>query len=160
MHFLSFSLKRTHLRTLALVRPWLRGSRITPARYDLLYALRRMNCSVAQCTLRRAVGLAAATVSRTLKRLEALGLIRREPTMHDRRMKLVTFTGRGFAEFERVRRDVFWPGHLTIAYASALGPQSRQIGARLRRLNALHGQIARFFGDGATLRYPILQRAG
>ncbi len=158
MHFLSFSLKRAHLRTLALVRPWLHDTPITPARFDLLYALRGMNCRVAQSALTRAVGLAAPTVSRTLRRLEELGLIRRARVMHDKRMNLVEFTSAGFHEFERVFRQVFRPGHLTKAYAAALGIGARII-APLRRLHTQHRQIAVCFGDRSTLHFPFLQRA-
>ncbi len=159
MHFLSFSLKRAHLRSLAMVRPWLKDSPITPARFDLLYALRTMNCRVAQSTLTRALGLAAPTVSRMLRRLEELGLIRRARVMLDRRMNLVEFTGAGLDEFERIFRQVLRPGHLTVAYATALNLGARVLG-RLRRLQEQLRKIAVGFGDFATLRYPMLRRAG
>lgn len=160
MHFLSFSLKRAHLRTLARVRPWLRASPITPARLDLLYALRGMNCRVAQSALCRAVGLAASTVSRTLRRLEDLGLIRRSRVLYDRRMNLVELTAKGFDEFERVLRDVLWPGRMTSAYAAALGLGTSRVLTVLRRLYAQHRRVAEGFGDQSTLSYPIVRRAG
>src|SRR5438105_4721085 len=123
MHFMMFAFKRAHLRSLALVRPWLAPSPITPARYDILRLLHEHpNPNFTQRTLARAVGLSGATISRMLKRLEALGLVKRMRAARDGRAKISRLTESGIREFRRVLYGVLCPGHLHLAFEGALGP--------------------------------------
>ena len=155
MHFMSFALKRAHLRALALVRPWLGGSPITPARYDLLHVVYENPVrAVTQRALTRFVGLSSATVSRTLKRLEQLGVVRRVRSSVDRRAKVVRFTQEGLREFRRVLYRVLCPGHLHLAYECAIGPPMFQTYETLDDAYMAVRQIGRFFGDTAWLHYP------
>jgi DNA-binding MarR family transcriptional regulator len=155
MHFMAFALKRAYLRSLALVRPWLAPSPITPARFDLLHTIHEHpGRAPSQRGLTRAVGLSRATVSRALKRLEQLGIVLRERSPVDRRTNIVRFTVPGLREFRRVLYDVLCPGHLHLAYECAIGPSSLQTFECLDDAFMTIVLIAKFFGDIATLRYP------
>ena len=108
MHSLSFALKRAHLRTVAMTRALALPFGLTPARFDLLYIVHRTmrRKGVGQGDLRRTLGLAGATISKMLKRLETLGLVRRAPSTSDRRVKLVYTTREGRARVRLVVRRV------------------------------------------------------
>ena len=155
MHFMAFALKRAHLRALALVRPWLKPSPITPARYDLLYVIHERRCRAAtQASLARTLGLSSPTVSRTLKRLEQLGIVERTPHERDRRVRIVRFTVAGLREFRHILYDVVCPGHLHMAYEGALGSDPDWTFLFLDDVFMAVRDIAKFFGDRACLWYP------
>ena len=74
MHHIFFSLKRTHHRALAYSRQLSIPYGLTPARFDMLYAIDRHRDSLLwQSHLRRLLGVTAATISRMVRSLEALG---------------------------------------------------------------------------------------
>ena len=153
MHFMSFALKRAHLRAVALVRAWHPGSPITAARFDILYAIQERHACW-QSSIHRALGLSGATISRALKRLEELGLIVRNSVMSDRRRKSVALTRAGLAEFNRVLSEKLGRGLLHMAYERALGPHTDATWLYLDDSYRAVRAIARYFGDTAEYPYP------
>jgi len=94
MHAVFFGLKRAYQSTLRIAHPVLAEVELTPARFDLLYALRKRH-RLLQRALQRILGVSRATVSRMLGSLEALGLVQRTRDECDRRCKRVDLTVRG-----------------------------------------------------------------
>jgi DNA-binding MarR family transcriptional regulator len=161
MHALFFGAKRAFHGILRISRHPLSCHGLTPARFDLLYALsRREGLATRQSVLRRILGVAASTVSRMLKSLEVLGLVsrRREP-YGDSRQVLVRLTARGDAILEEAELDLVSSGAADLALACALG-RSRWVNAENAVFFAMcdlesHLEALRHaFGDQATLHYP------
>lgn len=101
MHAMFFGIKLAHLRTLAVTRRLLRGMELTPARFDMMRVVElHQEDGIAQENLRQLLGVSAATVSRMLKSLEALGFVVRNRYAHDGRSLIVQITEIGL---ERVR---------------------------------------------------------
>ena len=118
MHAVSFYLKRAHLQTVRF------GQRVvdkiegmTPARFDLMYLLRRpsivdrtadpLEIGQSQQGLIQDLGLHPSTVSKMLTRLEQMGWIRRVPEDHDARLKYVMLTALGLRKIWEAMRIVF-----------------------------------------------------
>jgi DNA-binding MarR family transcriptional regulator len=76
MHFLAFQFKRAHYTALRISRPIAAKFGLTPARFDMLYTI-RYERRVSQAEVARALGVSGVTVSRMLRKLEGLGLVRR-----------------------------------------------------------------------------------
>ncbi len=77
MHTVFFGLKRAFHGTLRVTRGALATFGLTAARFDMLYIVAKEGSSLTQRRLQRALGVAAATVSRMLRSLEKLGLVER-----------------------------------------------------------------------------------
>lgn len=94
MHFLAFAFKRAHYASLRASRGYAARFGLTPARFDMLYAVKecRWRC---QAWIARTLGLSNVTVSRMLRVLEALGLVRRERLARDTRKITVFLTRKG-----------------------------------------------------------------
>ena len=128
MHALYFRLKRAFQSTLRSSRPALRHYGLTPARFDLLYAIQgedhfqrqREPPSMWQSTLRRALGVTAPTVSRMLRSLEELGLVRRRVDGFDTRQRVVELTRQGYALLRRTMYQLMGSGWVDLAATSAL----------------------------------------
>lgn len=96
MHAMFFGIKRVHLRVLHISRGLLRGVELTPARFDMMRLIKVYEeDGIRQATIQCFLGVSAATVSRMLKSLEALGFIARERVAHDRRCVVVRITAAG-----------------------------------------------------------------
>ena len=107
MHQLLFSLKRTHLRSLAMQRHAIRPFPLTPARFDMLFALRKhVHTWFKQSDLRRLLGYKSATMSRMAKSVEKLGYIEREVYPFDRRERLIRLTKEGAAILSKVEYEI------------------------------------------------------
>jgi DNA-binding MarR family transcriptional regulator len=89
-----FGLKRAYYSTLQVPRKPLASIDMTSARHHLMYAVRRFP-GILQKQLRVVLGVARATLSKMLKRLEQLGFVTREKPKEDRRQRIVRFTERG-----------------------------------------------------------------
>ena len=155
MHSLSFALKRAHLRTVAMTRALVLPFGLTPARFDLLYIVHRTmrRKGVGQGDLRRTLGLAGATISKMLKRLETLGLVRRAPSSSDRRVKLVYTTREGRARVRLVVRRVIRTGDVQHAFEGVFRLQRRQLFHALAGCYADLRFIAVRFGDRSRPPY-------
>jgi DNA-binding MarR family transcriptional regulator len=96
MHASFFGIKRVHLRVLAVTRPMIAESKLTPARFDMMRIVRLYGDEgIPQGTVQWLLGVSAPTVSRMLKSLEQLGLVERDRDARDGRCKKVYLTKRG-----------------------------------------------------------------
>jgi MarR family transcriptional regulator, lower aerobic nicotinate degradation pathway regulator len=155
MHFVPFAFKRAHRSSLALVRPWLKGTDITPARYDILYAIHASVLGARhQADLCRVLGLSGATISRAVARLEELGLVARSSFRDDRRLKMVELTKLGLAAFRRVFAEIIKPAALRLAYERAIGGATHEARRALSVLGTALRGMATSFGDISRLHYP------
>lgn len=142
-----FSLKRAHHATLGFMRPWLKRVGLTPARVDVLTALAVENT---QLGVQRRLGLAKATISEMLTRLEELGLIWR---MRWRRTKVVGLTRKAHELLQRAYDIAINPGHLPVMVDSVLArhdPERDPLPERFA-FEVLCGRIRRAFGDRANM---------
>jgi MarR family transcriptional regulator for hemolysin len=89
---------------LALERQ-LKACRLTPAGWSAMAALAEMQRDRApsQTELAQQLGVDGATLVATIDRLAAAGLIARNPSPHDRRVKLVVLTQQGDELAQKVR---------------------------------------------------------
>jgi DNA-binding MarR family transcriptional regulator len=170
MHSVSFQLKRAHLQAVAFGRQAVRKVKnMTPARFDLLYALRQVNLGVSplfgfrtfgltQCDLTRTLGLSRATVSKMLKRLEQLGWVSRVRASDDRRKKYVKLTEEGLRRIWRAMRRVFRGRILLRSYEvlfSQIKPEKQHVLVAIESGWLTIDSIARHFGDISTLSYDF-----
>src|SRR5271154_1732091 len=120
MHSIFFGLKRAHHGTLRITRKVLVAMGLTAARFDLLYAVKKVRRGLNQSALRKVLGVSRATVSRMLASLEELGLVRREVTTADRRQKFVQLTTKGRWRIALAHRQLTRSGWAQLAIDSAL----------------------------------------
>src|SRR5262245_49378800 len=98
MHDVLFSIKRTFHKSTAFGKRLLVAFGLTPSRFDILYMLK--NCdgrSLWQSSIRKALGVTAATTSIMLRALEEGGFVLRERSSGDRRQVDVSLTSAGAA---------------------------------------------------------------
>lgn len=161
-HF--FGAKRAFHATLRFARPLLARFGLTPARFDLLFALtpcayyRDHRPSCLQRDLRKKLGVTAPTVCRMLQSLEKLGLIERRRSVHDKRQRYVALTDDGLSRMESILGDLVDSDFISFAVDCALG-ESRWYdeGHCLVEKDAAQSMLTRLrraFGDFATLVYP------
>jgi len=154
MHFMAFAFKRAHYTSLRLGRQYAKPFGLTPARFDMLYAIRR-DKNRSQAFLARTLGVAGVTVSRMLAKLETLGFVRRVgPESPDRRVKRVRLTKLGRRHLHLVLRKLKrWPmQYAFMRVMSYVKGASRFIA--LDDAHALVADVSRRLGDRASLRYP------
>lgn len=128
MHALHFRLKRAFQSTLRVARTALIRYGLTPARFDLLYAIQgehhprelRDPPSLWQSALRRVLGVTAPTVSRMLRSLEDLGLVRRWRDGRDTRQRVVALTRKGYALLRATMDDLMGSGVVELGATSAV----------------------------------------
>lgn len=158
MHCVSFKLKRGHHATLRHARPLTSEVGLTPARFDLLYAVySALSRCLRQSNLRRALGVTSVTVSRMLRSLIELDYARRERDPFDRRTYIVMLTARGLASVRRIARRVIRRRVVQRLFEGAYAPSSRL--QSLLKVDALYMELRRIthhLGDRAVLDYPVL----
>lgn len=126
MNALSFAAKRAHLDLMLLNRGALNPLRITPARLDMLQAIRaRFDGCQTQGQLAALLGVTRQTVGRMSRSLEALGLVACERTEPDRRRVYITLTKAGHALLDRVHRIYVRSGLTGLAAAFTLRDSTR-----------------------------------
>jgi DNA-binding MarR family transcriptional regulator len=169
MHAVSFALKRAHLRAVAYgleVVEDVRG--MTPARFDLLYLLRRRVIADADVVVRdplaparsqsglcKDLGLHRSTVARMLKRLSELGWIKKTRCRTDRRTFDVALTRVGLRKIARAMRRVFRMRVMRCTYENILcraRPKTHVVAAIDATLSILR-KIAYAFGDRSRVWY-------
>ncbi len=157
MHIIFFSLKRAHHGVLRITRRALARFGLTAARFDLLYAVRERG-GLPQGELCRALGVSRATVSRMVTSLAELGMIARETTPSDRRVRQVVLTKVGRRCIDRAIRRFMRCGTAELAVDSALCParwQDEKVCSRARRtLERTLDRIRHAYGDVANLYRP------
>jgi DNA-binding MarR family transcriptional regulator len=121
MHQLFFAAKRTFHATLHLTRHVLRQMGLTAARYDLLHCIWLGGGEgMLQRELHTMLGVTKATVSRMLRALEQLRLVRRTPEPDDRRLLRVELTLPGCQCFDDAKELFEEEGAAGLAVASAV----------------------------------------
>jgi DNA-binding MarR family transcriptional regulator len=154
MHFMAFAFKRAHYTSLRLGRQYAKPFGLTPARFDMLYAIRR-DKNRSQAFLSRTLGVAGVTVSRMLGKLEKLGFVRRgERRWPDRRIKRVRITKLGRRHLYLVLRKLKrWP--MQFAFMRVVTCETGF--SRFLALDDAHSLvtgITRRLGDRASIHYP------
>jgi DNA-binding MarR family transcriptional regulator len=158
MHVVFFGLKRAFHGALRVTRDALKILGLTPARFDMLYIVAKEGSSLLQRDLQRALGVAAATVSRMLRSLEELGLVEREVTEEDHRCRNVMLTKEGRRCVLKAARLLIHTGHIQLMVDSALSPDRWYDPAACRRVHDEFNRTLHYlrdaYGDVATLHYP------
>ena len=144
-----FGMKRGHLASARFGHRLLAPFGLTPARFDMLYALQ--NVGLYQTQLAQMLGVARSTVSRMLAALEKLGWVCR---FRLRNMRIVSLTRAGAALLARAikrvcgRRRPFRMVMQSIRDGSKVPDFVRHDAV----VGTLH-RLRRTFGDRATLHY-------
>ena len=155
MHHLFFSLKRVHHRALAYSRKFSVPHGLTPARFDMLYAIDQNGDSLWQSHLRRLLGVTAATISRMIRSLEKLGYVSRKKNDYDRRQIDIRMTDLGTSVFRFVEDFAMTSGYVDFIVTGAfavLWYAESAIDDLMRLDDFLHRARDRLW-DTATLRF-------
>jgi DNA-binding MarR family transcriptional regulator len=175
MHSINFQIKRAHLRILAFGRAALEKlgtrSEMTPARFDLLYAIRQRNISLQaagkaaasdhrgaglkQNELTRVLGLSRQTVSKMLLRLEEMGWVARARANGDRRTRDVRLTALGLQKTWYAMRRIFRGRIFLSAYEKHFASGSAHVLARISAVWKIIDSIACYFADASSLTYDF-----
>jgi DNA-binding MarR family transcriptional regulator len=140
---------------------------VTPARFDILYAIYSTEdkyatsfwrFSASQADVVRRLGLHPTTVSKTVKRLIALKILRhRKSRLDDRRYRMLTFTPYGLTLFRRALQVVFdKPRHLATLLKQHVW---RSKDPRSRRRWRLHAAVFALYSTVRALAYRLGDRA-
>src|SRR5262245_18874671 len=108
MHAVFFRLKRSYQAPLRQLNKWLEVHGLTCARFDLLL-FPGVGPGNMQSKLVKAAGVCPSVVSRRLKALEELRLVRRFKPDGDKRQRWVVLTDLGYEVFGRAHGD-YWLG--------------------------------------------------
>ena len=161
MHALFFGTKRAFHATLRILRKPLKTFGLTSARFDLLWILQRSHdASARQSKLRKELGVTAPTVTRMVKSLEALGIVRTERDWYDRRQRVVRLTKEGLARIRaaiecfmrgRIPRKIldraFGHGERGTKRAGVIFQRMCEYEELLRRIRDMCGDTARLHYD-------------
>ena len=155
MNAIFFGLKRSYQAPLKMFNRLLAADGMTCARFDLMHAVRTA-WGISQKRLRQVLGVSGATVSRMLRSLEGLGLIRREPFPGDGRQRYVRLTLEGLRRYQKVRASGS-PRALWRATLRAVHPQApRYESVRVPQVEAMATALDGFrtvFRDEGRLLY-------
>jgi DNA-binding MarR family transcriptional regulator len=163
MHPLTFGMKRMFLRSVAINRGFTKQHHLTPARFDMLVAIRHGRIGAIQRNVRWQLGVASPTVSRMMRSLEKLGYIRRCKYPPDRRHRWVTLTDVGRQVIDIAQGDLTYG---PFGENVARGIVSRQADQRaptekaIAEARTLFRTIRYLSGDTAVLRYPPYFHSG
>ena len=151
MDAIFFGLKRAHQSTVRFGHAELRRYRLTPARFDLLFACTQHPGRMLQSTLRRILGVARSTISRMLGALERLGFLERDERRYSRCVQL---TPLGRRSIRRAARRMIGRRQARRAVDGAFGRRPSLRFVQRGDLEGLLRLVRRRFGDVATLDYP------
>jgi DNA-binding MarR family transcriptional regulator len=163
MNAIFFGAKRAYQGILRVARKRLAPIGLTPARFDLLWALihygegwRGESDPLTQSELRRRLGVTASTVCRMLQSLEALGLVRREVVEEDQRQRYVELTNKAFACLRSRRTALLRAAQRLVDRALSFGePRDRDRCFRdMCVLEEYLDAMRARFGDTAGRLYP------
>jgi DNA-binding MarR family transcriptional regulator len=157
-HFL-YATKRAYYGTLRVVRAPATSVGVTPARFDMMYAIfGASEGQIHEAALARKVGVSVPVVARMLRSLEELGYVLRERSRIDRRKILVGLTKAGLRCFRRARLALMCSGLVDLAIDSALGGKSwfdeAYTLAEKDVLDAALTRLREAFWAGGRLYYP------
>lgn len=154
MHPMFFGIKRVHLRTLAVSRTLLAEFLLTPARFDLMRVVELHSDGIVQRNIQYLLGVSAPTVSRMLKALELLGMIRRKRREADRRCVDVHITEVG-RYFVGLARDELIESGIAQRFAlRGLARKPRTARPQLTLLQRFLSSIRKAYGDSPLFPHP------
>jgi DNA-binding MarR family transcriptional regulator len=158
MNAIFFGCKRAFQSCLRITRPWISRLGLTAARFDMLTAIGRFPLGPFQRDLRAMLGVTAPTISRMLRSLEDLGLIKRRRAIGDRRLLHVTLTTAGISRLRRATAAFIGSGAAQLAVDCALTDGQAHDEARcmiqMDRAESILRRIRETFRDVADLYYP------
>ena len=169
MHAISFGLKRAHLSAVGFGKHMLaKVERMTPARFDLMYVLRRraliegnsrdpLAPSRSQSGLWKRLGLHRTTVSRMVRQLVEMGWVYRVRSDFDRRTFDVGLTPLGLRTIWKAMRRVFRPRSVRKAYEEifrAAAPKQPVV-STIREVIRKMKWVAWSFGDRSNVWYDF-----
>ena len=155
MHPLAFKIKRVHHRILFYGRFLLRGiPHMTPARFDLLYALDWRHGELEQHELLEQLGIHPTTLSKMLKRLEQLGVVVRQKSLRDGRAKKINLTTFGQSIIRIAMRRVLRWGPLQVMFESFFRAGPGDCFLRVDALWSTMMLLSQHLRDTARLAYP------
>ena len=156
-HF--FSTKRAFHAVLRITRKPLKSFGLTAARYDLMHVLFEYGgrdpraCSIYQSALRRRLGVCKSVVSRMLRALEKLGLVKRRRGAVDTRQRWVELTESGLKSFRDAKQCLMRASRRLLCLAICFG-EHRDLDKCFQHMSMLeaylHGMRAHY-GDPAPL---------
>jgi len=152
MHAIPFRLKRAYQASLKMLRPIAARHDLTPARFDLLYALRAMRpYAQDQTALSNRLGVTRATIGKMVRALEKAGFLERHPSTRDRRYRRLEITRYGRRCFAKLLKRI--PVVEKNYYRSMFHwEQSRLLRSQFfGQMNWRTAHLARALGDGASL---------
>lgn len=129
MHEVAFVTKQSHLGLLDLLRPMAAKHELTPARFDLLFAVHRyrgVRRTPCEKMLASMLSVSRATVCKMLRSLVELGFVVLSVCGEDRRRRLVHLTPLGRRRFHavlRLARHRHVDALLKTAYLGAIAPK-------------------------------------
>jgi len=160
---ITFGTKRVFHGLLRVTRKQLVEMGLTAARFDLLSVLVKCRhgelCApgVRQSTIRRMLGVTAPVVTRMVRALEGLGMVKRwREREGDRRQVLVGLTEAGERCIVKAR-EVMLPAVSRMVYRAICFGRHRSADARFRHMDTLESYLSNLrgrFRDSATLYYP------
>ena len=160
MHAIAFGSKRVFHGFLRVTRKPLCSIGLTAARFDLLSALAgprlQWGGAEAQFELVQTLGVSPPVVSRMLKALEKLGLVKRVRMDEDQRFKLVFLTKKGFALLCEARGIVLGPVRRLVEKALS-GRRRCSLPIARIHVGTVDGylwRLRRGTGDVASVEYP------
>ena len=153
MHDVAFTIKRAHLRTTHIAQRCVRRFGLTPARYDMMYAIWQHRAT-RQSDLWSLFHVSRTTVSRMLIALEGLGLVQRT-RRRGRTSCALELTTKG----QDIIRDAVRGCHrpLCLLFESFF-PRVRGRLDRACKVSELRDRFARVavaFGDRSRFSYPF-----
>ena len=153
-----FHAKRSFHASLRVARELVAPFGLTPARFDLLSVIYRSDRVITQRDLRDILGVSGPTISRMVRSLEDLGLLRRGRYWGDLRQREVALTSEGSTRVRDVFRAVIRVGYVQLAVDSALAPDrvfdARACASETEVALAVFKRFGQGLGDRATHRYP------
>jgi DNA-binding MarR family transcriptional regulator len=153
MNSMLFSMKRGYLRGVSFARKLLEPFGLTPARFDVLFVLRKGWKH--QSAICRHLGLHPSTVSKLLKKIEDV-LVYRHYDMDNHREVIVKLSGKGKAALEAAAATLVDNGALDAYMAWAVaGPNRHEAKRPLAALNFEEAllRLRRALLDSARLLY-------
>ena len=155
-----FGIKRAHLLIVGATRTMVWTAGLTPARFDLMRVIKTNPVGVTQRTIRYLLGVSAATISRMVTSLEALGYVTRSRLVRDRRCVVVTLTEDGDERIQRAlacaiasREADQVTGHSVTGNYFA-GPDDAPVRKGVDELEKVLRHIRRYFCDPSPFRHP------
>ena len=145
MHTTAFALKRGFQSWIRHARPLTLFFGLTPARYDMLFAIREAPGPLLQSSLRRILGVTAPTISTMLASLEDLGLVHRRIDPTDRRQRIVELTAEGRACITLTEYELVTSGFIDLSFDRAIsGPRAYSPRACRHRGPSIRDNVARY----------------